>query len=519
MLFYFIVSFFLTPLLFTSSLDDDIHISLSHEHPLTGLLDENSSQPNPPIYGSRKISPLLKDKTPTSLTFLFQGDFYPSFFKNIFPQDLLFNQLIVSLESQDNSPVVYQGLLDPDFYHVTEVSITGLQPQTNYTLRMGYARTQTKLHPDFDFSQSHTLSLCTPASYSHISSLIIFSCCKEGRLGPLPLGKKAVKRAWKAIEDNIHQAKEMGLQTDAILSLGDTVYPDFPLPVTSRRQFIRSYHRLFHHKPFKRITQSIPFKGIGDDHAVENDSSSREIYIASSNPWIRARREKRFDNGLFALRLLELPHDQQESLWRHETIGQQPIFFADMRRERTPDRIMDDVQYEALKDFIQHHQETLPLVAFSVPFSTQDGHGSCTDYPVWQRDFMEFLTKRHLKCLIISGDTHVGYAHLVSSLNNSYDKVGPPLFEATISGLHACTRSKASSTHSYVNRLEEGGVLFHADPSDHTTVMDEDLFARLTINHALHTVNLEYFNTRHVKINHITVDYSQDIPVLTLKKI
>jgi phosphodiesterase/alkaline phosphatase D-like protein len=327
----------------------------------------------------------------------------------------------------------------------------------------------------------------------------------NGKWGPFEFGMKETRQGWRSVQKNIQHAFLNGIETDGILGAGDQIYADFAGKLAyaqSLRDFVKRYHLPYSSDEFKAVTSQIPYQTIPDDHAVTNDSGARDHYSHSKKGL------QRFDNGMSAARLLEFPPEQPDNCyWRETLIGNVPIFFADLRRERdkVEGRIMGETQFKALKVFLMLHQQTIPLLVFSVPFSTQDGHGSCTDYPIWQKELMEFAQEQQLKFVIFSGDTHVGYTHVFQAKDSDGKNVGRPVLEATVSGFHAHSHGKAPSTKSIIDRTSQGGLRFestspinvlHPAADKKHPVHKKDLFARMTFDHETDDVHIEYFRIK-----------------------
>lgn len=486
----------------------------------------------PIIRSTSGIGPLLREINATSFSFLFQGDMPPSCpLKRILSktgQGSQHNKIVLRLTPQgtEKSVDAIWDSLNPQAYNMTEISCEHLSPDTTYLLEVGYTRCKENLQPPFDFMNAHRMEIKTlPFLPSDTTSVILFSCWRHNKYGPIRIGHEASKQAWESILNNIARYEQNGIRTDAIWGMGDTVYQDpfGPLGASRRKEdFIKKYVYSFSLPAFKEVTSKVPFQSIADDHAVRNGSGSREDFVRPACFFMKKAQARLFDRGMDALRLCELPHDQSKNyLWRKQLLGQQPVFWADLRRERQGrETLMHADQFNALKDFLLQHKDRIPILIFSVPFSTQDGNESCTDYPHWQKELMEFAHNQQVRFTILSGDTHVGFTQVFQAHNAHHEKVGPAILEATVSGLNAIGRGKAATTKSLIDRTAEGGLLFSSiapdfQPSredvDHP-ILTENLFARLTIHHGETWHHIEYFRTQDAqKILGLKVIYKGDI--------
>lgn len=471
------------------------------------------SHPKPvSVRRTTNIGPMQREVTDHSIRILFQGD-YP---KKKTPS----NHLVCSIQPEDESfeAKVSCWPMDPKCYHLHEVNFDQLLPDTTYVIEMGYLRGDEGLLPGpYDFSDAHEFKVRTaPHDYQGPVSFILFSCWRYFKRLGVSFCKEEGDRAWHHIDENINNHRKQNMDTHGILGAGDTMYAD-PFLALMRCQkegdFVKSWMHSFKQEDLKNITLHIPLMTQEDDHNVSNDSASRETYGQSK------RSLERFDGGIAATRLCALPHDLPEGqLWYSRVVYGQPLFFADLRRERKEGEIMGETQYKAMKKFIKksNRDDRIPILVFSVPFSTQDGNDSCTDFTMWQHDLLCYLRDKALRVMIFSGDTHVGYTHFFQARGDGGQEIGAPIMEATVSGLHAKTRGKARTTKSIIDRSSNGLVMeaigeksAHIRADLYHQVLEEDLFARLTIDDKIFRIT--YYSTQDGhQLMRFTVDYKNN---------
>lgn len=459
-----------------------------------------------PVSGPTNIGPILQEKSDHHFSFLVQGPMPDNNINKVIPY-MIGAKIQLHEEDDEDEPTAHRWAnLESTKFNMTHVVFNHLKADKVYDIQFAFAPLGDIPEDPAVFNDITPISLKTSSlAPKTTTSFILFSCMWTGKWGPFTFGMKDAMQGWRSVRTNIENYQNAGIETDGVLGGGDQVYGDFGNRFAycqTKREFVNRYRLPYSSDAFKAVTSLIPFQSTPDDHMVSNDSGARSQYNQST------RGLARFDNGLEIAQLIESPEEQNpHTFWRETSVGTVPIFFADVRRERDQKEgsIMGEEQFTALKAFIKNNQQPLPLVVFTVPFSTQDGNGSCTDFPLWQKELMEYVDENDLKFVIFSGDTHVGYTHVFQARDDQETAIGHPILEATVSGFHAHSHGKYSTTKSLIDRRDQKGLLFEstspvnaAHPTfdkKHTTYK-KDLFARMTFNHETATVHVEYFKTK-----------------------
>lgn len=155
-----------------------------------------------------------------------------------------------------------------------------------------------------------------------------------------------------------------------LLLVGDQVYVDASAglfdPTTRYDRFIRPHERLLRMNPFRLVVSPIlrPYMML-DDHEIEDNWEPVADDPASREPMVEGRRAYlQYQRTHLPLPPLSDP----DQLWCTPEFGGFPLFLADTRTERTTRtaqsihgaRIMSDVQFQALLDWLDEQQKNAP---------------------------------------------------------------------------------------------------------------------------------------------------------------
>lgn len=266
----------------------------------------------------------------------------------------------------------------------TVVSVTGLQPRTEYFYRVSVNGQDAGQVWSFTTLQ------------------------KENQIGEFTIGfggcsayNPEFERIWDTIAT--HPIK-------AFLTLGDNIYANHPeLPDVHRF----CYHQRQSRPEFQRLTSRIPYIGIWDDHDFgENDSyGGPEMFEPAWKVDILKVFKENFANPYYAT-------DGAPGVWFDYTMGDVQFFMLDGRYYRQPSEdgsasMLGPVQLQWLKDALLKSTATFKVIVSPVNWS-DDAKGpmegridTWEGYKKEREEIINFLTENEITGIfLLSADRH-----------------------------------------------------------------------------------------------------------------
>jgi alkaline phosphatase D len=342
------------------------------------------------------------------------------------------NQLLASKHFRMKPQFDLTGIADFD----------GLQPNTEYSFRMGYLLTDQGLDEppsleSLDWWQASEGQVRTaPSSTDNAVSFVFGSCRYNQRENPdfniemTSAGDPTLRepegfrdtRADKIFRSILEQIQS-GVRTDFLLMVGDQIYADdFNIlsPARGLSEFFGRYADVFGQEHMRALMCRCPTYMILDDHEITDNWSQDRLN----------REQDRFlyYNAMRAYESYQLVHgpafqrdprsnrsESPTSLWYKYDVGRASFFVTDTRTERNrksvPPRIVSGEQMNELKKWLSEKKKEVKFVVSSVPFFPDpktEADDKWAGFSEQRREILDFIREGKIRPVVfLSGDIHL----------------------------------------------------------------------------------------------------------------
>ena len=407
--------------------------------------------------------------------------------------------------------------MKPHFDWTGIAVFANLEAVTEYEYQIGwfYATDRDRQRVILDWSQAETYQFRTASrDRSQMRSFIFGSCRYLLKLFSGSIWDDRGDKTFRAIADQL----DAGIETDALLMLGDQIYADdlnaFD-PDTKLSQFFARYRDHFTQPHQRSLMARVPTYMTLDDHEIEdnwphkaNDGDRVTLYPVALHSYLtyQASHSPLFDLTPEGTRITGTP----TKLWYSFRDGCCDFFITDTRTERQVDHpdqleLLSPRQMEAIKAWLEDGAEAVKFIGSAVPFFP-DGVDPSDDK--WsgfidQRDeLLEWIRDRQIRRVVfLSGDVHCS---LSASLSCDHDR------EFQIISLISSAFFWPYPDRKYTEFQMEGAIVSHAPTpyqvKVHTSIVREDNFTRVTAS--LLGITVETFSRKGRPLTHTTLSFA-----------
>ncbi|TAF52972.1 MAG: alkaline phosphatase family protein, partial [Oscillatoriales cyanobacterium] len=320
-------------------------------------------------------------------------------------------------------------------------------------------------------------------------------------------------KTFRAIADQI----DAGIETDALLMLGDQIYADdlnaFD-PDTQLSQFFARYRDHFTQPHQRSLMARIPTYMTLDDHEIEDNwphkashGDRTTLYPVALHSYLtyQASHSPLFELNPEGTRITGTP----TKLWYSFRDGCCDFFITDTRTERQIDRrdrlqLISPQQMAALKAWLADGAEAVKLIGSAVPF-IPDGVDPSEDkwsgFLDQRDDLLDWIREHQIRRVVfLSGDVHCS---LVASLSCEHDR------EFQVISLISSAFFWPYPDRQYTEFQTEGAIVTHTPThyrvNVHTPIVREDNFTRVTAS--LLGLTVETFSRKGLPLTHTTLPF------------
>ncbi len=396
-------------------------------------------------------------------------------------------------------------------------AFTDLEAVTEYEYQIGwfYATERDRQRISLDWSQVETYQFRTASrDRSQMRSFIFGSCRYLLKLLGQSLWDDRGDKTFRAIGEQI----DAGIETDALLMLGDQIYADdlnaFD-PDTKLSQFFARYRDHFTQPHQRSLMSRVPTYMTLDDHEIEdnwphkaNDGDRVTLYPVALHSYLtyQASHSPLFDLNSDETRITGTP----TKLWYSFRDGCCDFFMTDTRTERQidhPDRLelISPPQMKALKAWLADGADAVKFIGSAVPFFPDAVEPSDDKWSgfIEQRDeLLEWIRERQIRRVVfLSGDVHCS---LSASLSCDHDR------EFRVISLISSAFFWPYPDRKYTEFQMEGAIVTHAPThyqvEVHTPIVRDDNFTRVTAS--LLGITVETFSRKGSPLTHATFSFT-----------
>jgi alkaline phosphatase D len=298
------------------------------------------------------VGPIVGETTPTSVRLFGRGE--PS-------KKYSCGVVRVEIPGGEAKVQFFKLLSDFDFTGVGVV--TGLEPDTSHRYKLGWFKSDLELADlgqlQLDWSAVESNTFKTPTASRNAKRTFYVGSCRYN----LPWAsedKDATDTRGDKTFRTMRRRLMQGDDVDGLLMLGDQIYADIgSVGVSRRKGFFRLYRGAFRQESLRQLMSMLPTYMTLDDHEIEDNWPAKKedsdligklpaalyaymAYQMSHSPLLP------HENG----RLVGTP----DHFWYQFSDGCCDVFMMDVRTEReltTVKKMIDEVQMEALKDFLK----------------------------------------------------------------------------------------------------------------------------------------------------------------------
>lgn len=315
--------------------------------------------------------------------------------------------------------------LNPSFDMTGLTMFTDLQPEQEYEYQAGYLFSEldlTTLNPaeSFEWESIETYRFRTGAADPMRPRSFVFGSCRY--LLKLFGGAWFDQRGDKVFRSMLAQVQS-GLQTDAVLMLGDQIYADdlgSIAPDQLPDEYNGRYRTVFTQPYIRGLMARVPTYMTLDDHEIEDSWPAGATqkdwmvkYPAAMHAYLTYQASH---SPLYAMEIPGQLIGTPEKLWYSFSDGCCEFFVTDTRTERflgadlAESEIISQKQMEALKNWLADGSERIKFVASSVPLfpdSLLKTGDQWSGFPQQQGELLDFIRReRPRKTVFLSGDLH-----------------------------------------------------------------------------------------------------------------
>lgn len=377
-------------------------------------------------------------------------------------------------------------------YNVAHAAIKNLDADSLYKVQIGYVNDKSALDK-MDWSQAHNLSVMMQSSpKGNEFSIQVGSCRRLGEILGVSIWSKEGDKIFKAMLKDLQVAKSSGVTTDLITLIGDQIYSDATAigSCKTAQEYAERYELAFSQKYIRALMASgIPVYMTRDDHEWWNNANKEEQEL----------RPEQNQAAKLSYDLFQRPLGKETPNWWYTVSGNVEIFYTDTRSEREPSKqqIISPEQLTALKEWLGRDdlKDRIKIIVSSVPMFLLDTNDSWGGYKAQLADLLSYITTKEIKyAMVLSGDAHCENEALFKITTSKGEEKGH-ILEVLVSGLYAVARNKAGKIAGAMD-LSEHGFKVESKTPLHPT-LTENLFARITGDHKLKTVNVAVYNNKH----------------------
>lgn len=305
--------------------------------------------------------------------------------------------------------------------------IQGLRPDTGYEYQAGWFFAEA----DLDSVQQMGANLFQWPELAHrftsgtadrnaSRSYVVGSCRYLLRLFNGTVFDERGDKGFRTIADQM----DKGMQTDALLMVGDQIYADdlnVVSPDVRIDQFLARYRTVFSQEGIRRLMAQVPTYMILDDHEIEDNWPTKatkqdrltlyphavhayQIYQCSHSPIFEATADGRLDGTL-------------THFWYRFSDGCADWFVLDSRTERSiePDgrKMIRDTQMRALLEWLSDGSGRIKFVVSSVPFIPDLNNDKDDKWGAFSEQRDQIISHIHdnriRKVVFVSGDVHCSF--------------------------------------------------------------------------------------------------------------
>lgn len=479
-----------------------------------------------------KVGPIMRYLTPTSVTFMGQGDLphhghhLPFHIGHSHKKENIGVALLTSvLDSAPLTPGHLEKFAMPvDDVHVGHVTLNNLLPGQKYNLKIGYASVKTHhesgkdsssskhgalSYDQLDWTHAHDISFVTPSiEFSKTFSIIGGSCRRIGLenfvTNHFMHWITDGDQTFSAMLQNIQEAKVRGENTDCIVWHGDQIYADATggalVPAKSFDDYVKLYEKAFSQPHIRELFEKAmaPFLMMMDDHECWNDVDAEQM-------------EKHYVQAAAALKayaLFQRIFGKNTSTHWFTSSNGLDIFHTNSRMERYPSRkqIISVEQMGALKEWVSDpsRSDRIKMIVTSVPFFLLPGSDdSWAGYNEQRLELIDYLIKNNIRhVMFMSGDAHCQNDGMFKAYTPDGTDTGYAFLEVLVSGIFAVARNKAGLLdHKADLKVDGSGYDLIAEPLSET--LKENLFARISGNHETKEVRIQVYNAHNALLKDI----------------
>jgi alkaline phosphatase D len=380
-------------------------------------------------------------------------------------------------------------------FDMTGVAVLGeLEPASLHEFQIGYVLSEDEPGEStpFEWDEANRSTFRTGTEDGSAPRSLVLGSCRY--LLRLFSGWVLDTRGDKIFESILRQIDEDGLETDALLMVGDQIYADdmsFLFPDRLVDDFLKRYREAFGQPFVRELMSRVPTYMILDDHEIEDG------WPAGATP---ADLRVKYPAAMHAYQIFQASHSPlfevrghaitgvPEKLWYRFRDGCCDFFVMDVRAERflaeRPEdrRLVSAGQMEALKSWLADGSGLAKLVVSSVPIFPET-RGKENDhwagFPHDRDEVLAHIVEHGIaRVVFLSGDVHASmsaeirtHAHPSGRETRIVSIVSSPFFwPYPDAPAHLFTLEGSLRAGNVTFELAEAGPVFSTDNFTRVTV-------------------------------------------------
>jgi alkaline phosphatase D len=323
-------------------------------------------------------------------------------------------------EDQSNYSEERSFRMTPTFDKTGVAVFSDLQDLTKYSYQMGYVEQTVGSNLDWsalDWSRVETHSFRTATANRKQKRSFVFGSCRY--LLKLLGGSFFDDRGDKTFR-SIGEQIDSGIETDALLMLGDQIYADdlnFFRPDIKLPQFFQRYRDVFSQDYIRALMARVPTYMTLDDHEIEDNWPAKAtrkdemtLYPAAIHSYLTYQMSHSPLFDLDGNHISGIP----TKLWYTFQDGCCDFFITDSRTERKLDesnrKMISTEQMTALKEWLSDGAEAVKFVATPTPMfpdAESPSEDTWSGFIEQRNEILNYIQERKIpRVIFLSGDVH-----------------------------------------------------------------------------------------------------------------